>query len=130
VRLELLGREFAGILRCDYFSAYRKYMKDCDLRVQFCLAHFIREINFLTTLPDAATAAYGERCLEGLRALFHVIHRHDAMEAGAFAAALTEAREAILHEAQRDVPTNNLAELAICFVAIDRRITQGTRGER
>jgi len=26
--------------------------------------------------------------------------------------------------------TNNLAELAICFVAIDRRITQGTRGER
>ena len=27
-------------------------------------------------------------------------------------------------------PTNNLAEQAIRFVVIDRRITQGTRGER
>jgi transposase len=159
VLLEVLGREFAGVLGCDFFSAYRKYMKDGDIRVQFCLAHYIREVKFLTTLPDPATAAYGGRLLEGLRQLFHVIHRHEAMEAAAFATALSEAREAILEEAQRDVPdakpaqlvakrlrehgtayfrfittpeiepTNNLAEQAIRFVTIDRHITQGTRGE-
>jgi transposase len=160
VLVEVLGREFAGILGCDYFSAYRKYMKECDIRVQFCLAHFIREIKFLTTLPDAQAAAYGERLLEGMRRLFHVIHEHDAMQAAAFTAALSDARQAIVQEAQRDVPaskpaqlvakrlrehgaayfqfittpglepTNNLAEQAIRFVAIDRHITQGTRGQR
>jgi transposase len=160
VLLDVLGEEFAGVLGCDFFSAYRKYMKDCDIRVQFCLAHFIREIKFLTTLPDAATVAYGERLLEGMRSLFHVIHGHDAMDAAAFTAALSEARAAIVQEAQRDVPatkpaqlvakrlrehgaayfqfittpgiepTNNLAEQAIRFVAIDRHITQGTRGKR
>jgi len=102
----------------------------------------------------------GYRLLEGMRSLFHVIHGHDAMDAAAFTAALSEARAAIVQEAQRDVPaskpaqlvakrlrehgaayfqfittpgiepTNNLAEQAIRFVAIDRHITQGTRGER
>jgi transposase len=159
VLLDVLGEEFAGILGCDYFSAYRKYMKNCDIRVQFCLAHFIRDIKFLTTLPDPQAAAYGERLLQGMRRLFHVFRQHDAMEAAAFAAALSEAREAILQQAQRSVPearhaqlvakrlrehgaayfqfittpgiepTTNLAEQAIRFVAIDRHITQGTRGE-
>lgn len=156
---ETLGEGFAGVLGCDFFSAYRKYMKDCDICVQFCLAHFIRDIKFLTTLPDAGTAAYGERLLQGMRALFHTIHQHETMEAQAFTAALSQTREDILREAQQDVPTlkeaqlvakrlrehggayfqfittpgvqatNNLAEQAIRFVCIDRHITQGTRGQ-
>ncbi len=39
VLLDVLGKEFDGILGCDYFSADRKYMKDCNVTVQFCLAH-------------------------------------------------------------------------------------------
>jgi len=160
VLLEVLGREFEGVLGCDFFSAYRKYMRVCDIRVQFCLAHFIRDLKFLTTLADAATAAYGERLLEGLRMLFFVIHRHEEFSPAVFARALREVRDHILSEAQRDVPeardaqriakrlreygaayfefittpgmepTNNLAEQAIRFVTIDRHITQGTRGEK
>ncbi len=42
VLMNTLGEEFDGILGCDYFSAYRRYMKKCDIRVQFCLAHLIR----------------------------------------------------------------------------------------
>ena len=38
VLAELLGAEFNGVLGCDYFSAYRKYMRMFDVRVQFCLA--------------------------------------------------------------------------------------------
>src|SRR5262245_50104584 len=38
VLLEVLGDEFNGVLGCDYFSAYRRYMRECDAVVQFCLA--------------------------------------------------------------------------------------------
>jgi transposase len=34
-----LGREFAGVPGCGYFSAYRRYMKESSVCLQFCLAH-------------------------------------------------------------------------------------------
>ncbi len=43
VSIEVLGKEFNGLLGCDYFSAYRKYMKDFNVMVQFCIAHLIRD---------------------------------------------------------------------------------------
>src|SRR5581483_2970762 len=58
VLLEVLGDEFNGVLHCDYFSAYRRYQRECDAVLQFCLAHLIRDVKFLTTLPDARTRAY------------------------------------------------------------------------
>jgi len=57
----LLGHEFKGVLGCDYFSAYRRFMKTFSIRVQFCLAHLIRDIKFLTQLPDARDRRYGEK---------------------------------------------------------------------
>jgi transposase len=159
VLLEILGREFEGVLGCDFFSAYRKYMRVCDIRVQFCLAHFIRDVKFLTTLEDGATVAYGQRLRRNLHMLFYVIHKHDTFEPAAFTNLLTQVRDFILTDAQCDVPTsndaqriakrlrkygdayfefittpgleptNNIAEQAIRFVTIDRHITQGTRGE-
>jgi transposase len=159
VLLEVLGKEFDGVLGCDYFSAYRRYLRECGVVVQFCLAHLIRDVKFLTTLPGARDRAYGERLREALRALFGVIHRREALSARAFRAELAAARAAVLRQATRDVPptrpsqnlaqrfaqhgaayfefvttpgvepTNNLAEQAIRFVVIDRHVTQGTRGE-
>ena len=32
-------------------------MGEFDVRVQFCLAHLIRDLRFLTDLPDPATCA-------------------------------------------------------------------------
>lgn len=160
VLMEVLGREFEGVVGCDFFGAYRKYMRVCDIRVQFCLAHFIRDVKFLTTLEDGATVAYGQRLLRDLRTLFYVIHQRDRLEPTGFATLLGHAREFILTDAQCDVPTskdaqriakrlreygaayfefittpgleptNNIAEQAIRFVTIDRHITQGTRGEK
>ncbi|MCK4601761.1 MAG: IS66 family transposase, partial [Phycisphaerae bacterium] len=46
VLVEALGKEFDGVLGCDYFSAYRKYMGDLGVQVQFCLAHLIRDVKF------------------------------------------------------------------------------------
>lgn len=159
VLVEVLGKEFDGVLGCDYFSSYRRYMRECNVIVQFCLAHLIRDVKYLTTLPDVRDRAYGERLRVALRDLFGIIHRRDALPAWAFEVRLAEARDEVLRQAQTAPPTrhsqnlaqrfaqhgksyftfvttpgieptNNLAEQAIRFVVIDRRITQGTRGEK
>jgi transposase len=158
VLLAVLGKEFDGVLGCDYFSAYRKYMEDFGIAVQFCLAHLIREVKFLLTLPDTVMRNYAQRLLHALRKLFHIIHRREQMTTAQFQRALERARKKVLkvgrrapsrREAQNLAgrfrkhgaayfrfittpgmePTNNLAEQAIRFVVIDRRITQGTRSE-
>jgi len=160
----ILGQQFDGVLGCDYYSAYRKYMKGGDdseswVTVQFCLAHLIRNVKFLTTLPDKGAQKYGKRLLKKLKKLFNVIHRRDQMSASQFQRGLERAQEDILRVAKRAPnqaeaqnlaerfrkhgaayftfittpgvePTNNLAEQAIRFVVIDRKMTQGTRGER
>jgi transposase len=160
VLVEVLGKEFNGVLGCDYFSAYRKYMRKFDVRVQFCLAHLIRDVKFLLTLPGREDQAYGRRLREALRELFAVIHRRETMTGVGFKQALETARKQVLWAGTSRVPdtkharnlakrfhkhgaayfrfvttpgvepTNNLAEQAIRFVVIDRRITQGTRSEK
>jgi transposase len=105
VLIEVLGREFNGVLGCDYFSAYRKYMKDFDVTVQFCLAHLIRDIRYLTTLPDAQTQAYGERLLQGMRELFAVIHSRDERTVPGFGQALERAKATLLQIALDEVPS-------------------------
>src|SRR3954447_24973127 len=96
VLIEVLGREFDGVLGCDCFSAYRRYMRECDVVVQFCLAHLIREVKFLTTLPGKADRAYGERLREALRELFGLTHRREQMTAGPFQQQLQAARDRVL----------------------------------
>ena len=62
VLVEVLGTEFNGVLGCDYFSAYRKYMREFDVLVQFCMAHLIRDVKFLLTLPGARIARMASGC--------------------------------------------------------------------
>jgi transposase len=159
VLMNILGKEFAGILGCDYFSAYRRYMRECGVHLQFCLAHLIRDVKFLTTLPDARDRRYGEGLRVALKELFDVFHHRERLAAPVFQARLEAARDRVLQAGLTDVPptrrsenmakrfrehgaayftfvttpgvepTNNLAEQAIRFVVIDRHITQGTRSE-
>jgi transposase len=163
VLIEVLGEEFNGLIGCDYFSAYRKYMRLNDhVQVQFCLAHLIRDVKYLMTVPDAETRLYGECLRDALRRLFEVFHRGQEHEWASYALqrALEVARERIIATATTQVPstsdaqnmakrfvmygdsyfqfityqdwiepTNNLAEQAIRFVVLDRRMTQGTRSQ-
>jgi transposase len=159
VLLDTLGAGFKGLLGCDYFSAYRKFIDASDARVQFCLAHLVRDVKFLVEHPDKVTQNYGKRVLKHLRRLFRVFHRREEMSEENFIRALERAREKVItaavHAPSRGearnmakrfhlygreyftfittptiAPTNNLAEQAIRFVVIDRKITQGTRGVR
>jgi len=75
VLIEFLGKEFAGILGCDYFSAYRKFMGLMDGLVQFCLAHLIRDLKFLAEHPNPMMQIYGQPILRAVRRMFHLIHQ-------------------------------------------------------
>lgn len=160
VLIETLGKEFNGVLGCDFFSAYRKYMKAFNGMVQFCMAHLIREVKFITTLTDTPANAYGDKLLSAIREMFAVIHQRETLTEAVFKERLEETRKRILKVACTDVPlskacrliakrfkehgeayfrfittpgiepTNNIAEQAIRFVVIDRHITQGTRSEK
>jgi len=105
VLVEVLGEEFGGVIGCDYFSAYLKYMKDFNVTIQFCIAHLIRNIRFLTTLPDAETKAYGQTLLDEVKNLFKIIHEHDSMSPHAFTKALDKARDRIETAAIEKAPT-------------------------
>ena len=159
VLMDLLGKDFKGMIGCDYFSSYRRYMRECGVALQFCLAHLIRDVKFVTTLPRPAERAYGERLRTLLRELFAIIHQRAQWSARAFRQQLEAKRQELLTAGLQEVPdskhcqalanrfrkhgaayfafittpgvepTNNLAEQAIRFVVIDRHITQGTRSE-
>jgi transposase len=105
VLIEVLGKEFDGTLGCDYFSAYRKFMKDFHVAVQFCIAHLIRDIKFLTTLPDAPTRAYGNKLLHAVKGLFKVIHQHDSLTPDDFRAALELAKAQMIQIGIAEAPS-------------------------
>jgi transposase len=105
VLIDVLGKEFNGVIGCDYFSAYRKYMKDFNVSLQFCIAHLIRDIRFLTTLNDTETKAYGERLLDKVKHLFKTIHDSADMTQQAFTTALEQAKKDIIGAALNDVPS-------------------------
>jgi transposase len=160
VLMDILGKEFQGVLGCDYFGAYRRYMRECNIVVQYCLAHLIRDIKFLTTLPGREEKAYGERLRQLVRELFAIIQEREQLTAQVYQSRLQAKRRQLLEAGTTEVPvskhcqalakrlrkhgeayftfittpglepTNNLAEQAIRFVVIDRHITQGTRSEQ
>jgi transposase len=106
VLIDVLGKEFNGVLGCDYFSAYRKYMKDFNVSIQFCIAHLIRDIRFLITLKDTETKAYGQKLLDEVKNMFKVIHDRENMTPETFTTALENAKEKITTAALNDVPSN------------------------
>jgi transposase len=155
----VLGETFGGVIGCDYFSAYHKYMADSGATVQFCMAHLIRDIRFLAEQTNKSVARWGEKLLDWLRKLFHTLHRKDRWMPEKFAQRMEAIRRGFLQQARHPPswseaqtlasrfrgrkaehyftfltqpgvePTNNLTEQAIRHVVIDRRVTQGTRGD-
>ncbi len=155
---EFLGDTFAGVVGCDYHSAYRKFLNDIGASMQFCWAHLIRDVKFLTTLPDRVTRSFGEKLLASIKRLFRVWHQRDRMLPDRWERATERVRREVLKVARRPPrrkeaqnianrfrkhgkhyfrfletdgvePTNNAMEQRFRFVVIDRKITQGTRGE-
>ncbi len=111
---KILGNDFSGILQCDYFSANKKFVRDNSIPVQFCWAHFIRDIksvgeslySSVRRPPDYGDARTLSKRFRGRRG---------------------EQDYFLFLDADGVEPTNNRTEQAIRHVVIDRRVTQGTR---
>jgi transposase len=159
VLVDVLGKEFDGVLGSDYFSAYQKYIKDFNVTIQFCIAHLIRDLKFLTTLKDPRDKDFGIKLLNLFKELFKIIHNNDDISNTNIKIKLEKVSEKILILAIENAPetkdglrikkrfvkhgkeyfqfiitpeidpTNNVAEQAVRFIVIDRHVTQGTRSE-
>jgi transposase len=159
VLFELLGEDFNGILNCDYYGCYRKFARLTDTMVQYCMAHLIREIRFLAEHTTKRLARWGQQLLDWLKKLFDTLHRCDRMTAVGFAQRMKAIKDGFLSQIRtppthrlaqtlarrfqgdaaetyfrfltdpRVEPTNNGTEREIRYTVIDRRITQGTRGD-
>jgi hypothetical protein len=157
VLIKVLGQEFKGVLGADYFSAYRKFMGDFNIVLQFCLAHLIRDVKFLISMPDNATKNYGKQLLKDIKKLFQLIHIREKIGEKQFLLSMEKIKKKILHNAVTYVPaskearnmakrfrlhgenyfyfittpgldpTNNPAEQAMRFIVNYRHISQGTR---
>jgi transposase len=128
---KLVGPEFAGYLNFDYFSANCSFAWNYWIKAQYCWAHLIRDIRFLLKHPDKKTKAWAEQLLKeaaNLAARFAVVEYvdEDSSETGLYDLSQDYFRFMFVEGVE---PTNNHSEQQIRHCVIDRKITQGTRGE-
>jgi transposase len=129
-----------------------------ELTVQFCWAHLVRDVKFIAQHPDKVTRRYGQKVLAPVRKLFKLLARRASLTAEGYRRSLDKLREQLLKVIRRVPnraeamniakrfakhgtsyftfmdhegvdPTNNRTEQKIRFVVIDRKVTQGTKGE-
>jgi len=111
----VLGSECEALLGSDYYSAYRAYMKDAPVIVQFCLAHLIREARFLSQSHDKVIKNYGQRVLDGLKKIFKIIHQREKIPPDTFRRRLQKERDRFLEMAKRTKAGGDARTLAKRF---------------
>ncbi|MBN2843163.1 MAG: IS66 family transposase [Sedimentisphaerales bacterium] len=159
VLFDILGQDFTGIINSDFFGAYRKYVRLTEAQVQYCMAHLIREIKFLAELTNEELANWGNGLLGWVKKLFKTLRKAEKYTAKGYAARMRRIKAGFLDVVRRPPdhkfakklsrrfsgaeaenyfrfltepgiePTNNGTEREIRHTVIDRRITQGTRGD-
>jgi transposase len=109
---QVLGSEFCGTLLADYYGAYRAYLAAHPRAdAQFCLAHLVRDVKFLETLPDEADRQFGTELLAELKALFRVWHAPgDYPDEAAFRTALIAQGEQLRRVALERAPDTKASE--------------------
>ena len=95
---DVLGKTYDGTIVSDFFSAYVKYANRLQ---QFCLAHLIRDIKFLTTLPGEGDKRFGERLLIDFRRLFHFWHQREKIPKERFDRIMLRVKDRVLRLAER-----------------------------
>lgn len=67
----VLGKNFSGAITTDFFVSYKYIPK---IQHQFCLAHLIREVKFITTLPKQSEKKQGAKLLSFFKKIFEHLH--------------------------------------------------------
>jgi transposase len=159
VLIQILGKDFAGKISCDFFSAYQKFAKESKVDILLCWAHLIREVKYISENKNKKVANYGKRLLDAIGAMFKTLHRKDELQYVNWFRRMKEHQRLILKIAWYRLPkkdkdalniavrlwneeasyfrfiaeglpaTNNLAEQSIRRVVLNRKVTQGTRSD-
>ena len=115
----LVGDEFKGYLNFDYFSANCSFAWNYDIKAQYCWAHLIRDIRFLTKHPDQKTRDWAERLLDRSRKLFSAWHtREDKTEIG-FERSMNLHRDRFLEIVRHPPQSNEASNLAARFAVVE-----------
>jgi transposase len=155
----VLGPDCRAIVGSDLYGAYTKFAKTAPILIQLCWAHLIRDLKLIADSQNKVIANYGKRMLEIAKQIFRAWHRRtganakrtqrrlrklkaDFLQAGTRTKAGGLARtmsERLKKEGARYFtfidhpglePTNNVAEQQIRQCVLNRRVTQGVRGEK
>ena len=157
ILLENLGEKFNAILLADFFSANRMFVRLTGSKVQWCWAHLVRDIKFITQLGARNVQRWADRLLwiikkmlktwrkgkktkyfrkklEDLKKLFlasvmHPPNHSDCRKIKKRFVGNGRNGYFLFLEVDGVEPTNNSTEQKIRFVVLDRRVTQGTNSD-
>lgn len=116
----LVGQEFAGYLNFDYFSANCSFAWNFEIKAQYCWAHLIRDMRFLSEKhPDKKTKAWAEQLVDRSRRLFSAWHRRDEMSDEGFRRSMLTHRERFLEVVRKPPSTKEAKNLAARFAVIE-----------
>jgi transposase len=115
----LVGTEFAGYLKFDYFSANCSFAWTYWIKAQYCWAHLIRDIRFLSEKhPDKKTKAWAAQLLDRSRRLFSAWHRREEMTADGFHRSMLTHRDRFLELVRQTPSTKEAKNLAARFATV------------
>lgn len=127
---KLLGEEFSGYLNLDYFSANCSFAWNYDIKAQYCWAHLIRDMRFLSEKhPDKKTKAWAEQLVDRSRRLFSAWHRRDEMSEEGFHRSMLTHRDRFLELVRNTPSTKEAANLAARFAVVQYRVTDSEQIE-
>ena len=160
ILIDILGPAFAGVLMVDYFSSNKSFIKRSSALAQYCWAHLIRDIKYISDTYSGKTHRWAEALLDICKKMFHTLHRKHQLTPDGYLRSMYRWRDAFVRKVRRPPdakeaqniavrfkgspaedyfrfidtfgvePTNNLTEQRMRHVAMDRRVTQGTRSEK
>ena len=107
VLIKILGKDFAGKLSSDYFSAYRRFAKVTKAIPLYCWAHLIRDVKYVSESKTKKVANYGKRLLASIQAMFTTFHRKDDLQAWNWFRRMKEHQRSILKEAWHEYRCNH-----------------------
>lgn len=120
---KLVGSDFAGYLNFDYFSANCSFAWNYWIKAQYCWAHLIRDIRFLSEKhPDQKTKAWAGALLERSRRLFRAWHSRDQMSPAGFQRSMLTHRDRFLELVRQPPSTNEAQNLAARFAVVEYTI--------
>ena len=152
VLTKTLGEKTSVAVTSDFLGSYAHLPKE---QHQYCLAHLIRDIKYLQTLPDAVVRKTAGKFLQAFRRIFSMLHRSDPPPKIKKVINRLHNYLARTHSSHRELrnllrrlnrhwtslwrfveqpelfePTNNLAERSIRHLVRLRKTSQGSRSKK